>query len=291
MPTTPAATPTTRTARRTSTRPRARRPRKTTAVSSLAPWPSRRLTSVSNGVVSCLGEGVPFSAGQRRVPRKRRKIEGQPRYGRYSYVFSEGDDRRFRLDPSKSPWWDLLNDPSVGDESSAAGRKFRFKFRLPYGMVMALVSEAQSNPAWRDKPPGTDHGRGPARHPLVLKVLAALRHLGKGLDPETLEEGAHISASCLKVFIPSFIEWLGTVVYSREVRLPTGEHLERSMKVYETLGFPGAYCSADGVHVPWDRAPSKNQHLYVGKGYAPSRGLYVCCTLARSFTSRPPPHL
>ena len=131
-----------------------------------------------------LGEGVPFFAGQRRVPRKRRKIEEQPRYGRYSYVFSEGDDRRFRLDPSKSPWWDLLNDPSVGDESSAAGRKFRFKFRLPYGMAMALVSEAQPNPAWRDKPSGTGHGRGPARHPLVLKVLAALRHLAEVGDDE-----------------------------------------------------------------------------------------------------------
>ena len=58
---------------------------------------------------------------------------------------------------------------------------------------------------------------------------------------------------------------MGTTIYKREVRLPEGDDLERAMKVYEMLGFPGAYCSADGVHVPWDRAPAKNHHLYVGK--------------------------
>ena len=75
------------------------------------------------------------------------------------------------------------------------------KFRLPYAMAMQLVKEAQADPQWCDKAVG-DAGRGASRHPLVIKVLAALRHLGKGIDAETLEDGAQISQSTLKVFIP-----------------------------------------------------------------------------------------
>jgi len=44
----------------------------------------------------------------------------------------------------------------------------------------------------------------------VLKVLAALRHLGKGIDPETIEEAAQIGEATLRAFILQFVEWLGT---------------------------------------------------------------------------------
>ena len=217
-----------------------------------------------------LGPGVERRAGCRngRHGRKKRKVETRARHGRYEHEFVEGVEQRWRLDPNKSVWWELLNHPEVADENSAAGRRFRSKFRLPYAMAMQLVADAQKVDEWKDKPSGPGNGRGPGRHPLVLKVLATLRHLGKGLDPETLEEGAQISKSLLKVFIPAFVKWMAETLYPREVRLPTGTHLERSMRVYETLGFPGAYCSADGVHVEWDRAPAATRADYVGKeGY------------------------
>ena len=102
-----------------------------------------------------LGRSVGHRGGVRSTgPKKRRKVEEKPREGRYAYLFEEGDPRRFKLDPDKSLWWDLLNNPSVGDESSAAGRKFRHKFRLPYAMAMALVNEAQQDARWHDKPAG-----------------------------------------------------------------------------------------------------------------------------------------
>ena len=41
-------------------------------------------------------------------------------------------------------------------------------------------------------------------------------------------------------------------------------------KVYEKLGFPGACCSIDGVHVPIDRAPASQHHLFTGKEKFPS---------------------
>ena len=80
--------------------------------------------------------------------------------------------------PARAPgWWSELQHPEVDDETSAAGRRFRHKFRLPYAMAMELVNEAQAVKEFRDKPPGEGGGRGPPRHPLVLKVLAVLRHL------------------------------------------------------------------------------------------------------------------
>ena len=76
-----------------------------------------------------------------------------------------------------------------------AYNKFRRKFRLPLPMVEQLVAEAQHVKEFKDKPPGVGHGLGHAHHPLILKVLAALRCLGKGVHVEDVEDAAHISAS------------------------------------------------------------------------------------------------
>jgi len=194
--------------------------------------------------------------------RKRRQVELRARKGRYEYEFEEGDIRRWRLDPAKSPWWELLRHPEVAEKGSPAWKKFRHKFRLPYQMAMELVERAQTNPEFSD---GGGEKSGRKRHPLVLKVLAALRHLGKGLDAESLEEVAMISETVLKTFIPKFLKWLVDTMYEKWVQLPEGTKLARSLAVYERLGFPGAFCSADGVHVPWDRAPSNQHNLFVGK--------------------------
>ena len=121
---------------------------------------------------------------------------------------------------------------------------------MPKVCVDALVHEASKNPKWADKPPGSGHGRGPARAPLLLKVLAALSYLGKGCDMVDLEDLAHISESTLKVFIPAFLKWLAHDEFAKHVHLPRGDALDKAMDVYTRLGAPGACASADGVHVP-----------------------------------------
>ena len=61
------------------------------------------------------------------------------------------------------------------------------------------------------------NGRGHGRYPLILKMLAGLRCLGKGVDPEDVADQAHISPSALKTFVPKFIQWL-TYPYSLDWR-------------------------------------------------------------------------
>ena len=69
-----------------------------------------------------LGPGVERRAGCRRG-RKKRKVETRARHGRYEHEYVEGTEQRWRLDPDKSVWWELLNHPEVADENSAAGRR------------------------------------------------------------------------------------------------------------------------------------------------------------------------
>ena len=99
-----------------------------------------------------------------------------------------------------------------------------------------------------DKPAGPGHGRGPPRKPLTLLVLAALRHMGAGVDYDDLEEVCNVSAGKLRQFIPDFIEWLATIWYEEVVQLPTGADLDLSSEVFAKLGFPGAFCSSSHLY-------------------------------------------
>ena len=181
---------------------------------------------------------VPAATTTKRA-RKERKKEEAPRMPRNVGDFPKGDIRLWRLDPATSPWWQLIKKPGVDVVGTRAYNAFRRKFRLPLIEVTKLVDAAQLVEQWTDKETGQGLGRGPARHPLMLKVLAALRCLGKGCDPESQEDGSHISASCLKVFVPAFVRWLADDVFKRSVYLPEGQDLQDSLAVFSKLGFPG----------------------------------------------------
>eukprot|EP00965_Chrysotila_dentata_P078480 2585820-Pleurochrysis_carterae.AAC.1 len=51
--------------------------------------------------------------------------------------------------------------------------------------------------------------------------------------------------------------------------------------VYEKLGFPGAICSIDGVHIHWARCPSKQWAAHKGKEGCPTRVYNVACDHTR----------
>ena len=201
-----------------------------------------------------------------RKPRKKEQHKRSP----LNPEEPDGSLKRWRFDPSKSPWWKLMNRRGVREPGTRAYLKFRRKFRLPLTEVEKLVKEAQSVPEWKDKPSGVGHGRGHGRHPLIIKVLAALRCLAKGVDVEEVEDGAQISQYTLALFVPAFVQWLSEVVGAREIRLPKGDHLDRSLHVYARLGYPGAYCETDGVHLAWDSCPAAHHALFNGKESYPT---------------------
>ena len=118
----------------------------------------------------------------------------------------------------------------------------------------------------------------PERHPLIMKVLAALRHLATGDDYQSLEDAARLSASLLKKFIPVFIRWLARNEFARLVRLPEGQSLRQNLSIYKRLGFPGAFCETDGVHLHWDCCPEKWAARFIGKEGYPTIAFNVSVT-------------
>ena len=201
---------------------------------------------------------------------KKRKKETKPRARRNSQEEPRGSIAARRLNSSESPWWSLINHADVRNVHSFHGKRFRRKFRLPMCEVDTVIEEAQKVDKWRDKPGGIGNGRGQARNPLLLKVLAALRHLCKGIDAETLEDVALISESSLDVFFREFINWMATVMYPKYIKLPDAAKLKASTEVYAALGFPGAYCETDGVHLEWDACPAAWRARCVGKESYPT---------------------
>ena len=89
------------------------------------------------------GCGVPVGP---RMRKKRVQEVAGSRDKRFSHDFSWRDERARRFDHAKSPWWGLIQHPDVYDETSAAGRRFRRKFRMPKVGVDALVLEASKQP-------------------------------------------------------------------------------------------------------------------------------------------------
>ena len=189
---------------------------------------------------------------------------------------------RWRCHPERdSHWTVLITNPFVYDESSYTGRKFRRKFRLPRKLVDDLCELAQRKEAFVDKPGGPGCGKGPPRHPFLYKLLGTLMMLGKGVDAETAAEAAQLANSSMSRFFKEITEWLGTEVYTKEVRIPTGIELTRALSAYELQGFPGACCSVDGVHWPWDACPAVRRWEYVGKEGYPTFAFNVAVLMTR----------
>ena len=76
--------------------------------------------------------------------RKARKLETRPRAGQFDGLYAKGDARRRVLDPTTSPWWALLQNPETRDETSARGKRFRRKFRLPLTVIERIVQSCSA---------------------------------------------------------------------------------------------------------------------------------------------------
>jgi len=207
-------------------------------------------------------------AGKR--TRKPRKKETAKRVHQREGEFPAGSYEARVLDPKTSPWWRLIHKSDVLDESSRNGIRFRRKFRMPFALVKQIQAQAEQDPEWQDKPAGPGHGRGLPRHPLIMKVLVVLRHLASGDTYASLEDQSQIAESTLKKMIPKFIKWMDENFVPLHIRLPEGKHLEHSLGLYARLGFPGALCETDGVHLEWDSCPAGVHGRYTGKEQYPT---------------------
>ena len=97
----------------------------------------------------------------------------------------------------------MSRDPALKRPGRKLARKFRRRFRVPYPLFLLLLEELQSDTdgGWDNK---DSTGLESRKVPLEIKLLAALRALGRGEVFDTLAEITFVSEDTLRLF---FHKW------------------------------------------------------------------------------------
>ena len=223
--------------------------------------------------------------GQKARRRRRQLLRSIAKAARQSPA-SVGKRKRKKRTPRfplLSAWARFMKREGVDDPEHANGKLFRKRFRLPFPVYQKMLAKLEEHPDFVSSPDAI--GRQPA--PLYLKVLACLRVLGRGECFDTCEELSEIVAPTLTEFFHRFIDWLHSQ-YDIWVRmLSTEVEIQRVLKQYATLGYPGCLGSIDCCHVHWDRCPADQTNENTGKEGYPSRSfeVRVPCHLCSAMSS------
>ena len=110
------------------------------------------------------------------------------------------EPRPYRRDYFDSSWWKVVTDPLVANPTSAPGKLFRRRFRVPYPVFQDLMEMAQQL-GFPKLPISAAKVEG---IPLELQVLGVLRVLGRGTCFDGIEELTGGSAEAHRVFFHSF---------------------------------------------------------------------------------------
>ena len=100
---------------------------------------------------------------------------------------------RWRWPSWQSNWLNILKNEETYNPKSYWGMNFRGKFRVPRKVFDYLLKETAASGLFPVKKEYGDGKRGPAGHPLELKLLSSLRVMAKGCDFEAVSEVALIS--------------------------------------------------------------------------------------------------
>ena len=177
-----------------------------------------------------------------------------------------------------SAWARFLRRPDIKDPGTKDGKLFRRRFRVPYPVFVdicrTLVERAEF------KVDGTQGNSKVPSAPLALKVLAALRVLGRGECFDTCYELSNIHSETLRRFFHRFTAFYASQYdnYIKKPRTPTEVQWVLSQWVlsqYERLGFPGDIGSVDCVHLHWARSPAMDVNYHAGKSGVPTRAFEV----------------
>jgi hypothetical protein len=169
--------------------------------------------------------------------------------------------KRVARDYENSVWGKMLRHPEIGIEGSFTNLKFRTRFRTPYAFFRdILIPECRLR--------GVLVNQRTSRISLELKVMVALRILGRDAVSDSCEELSEIARStCNDIFI-QFVAQFNAAFYDDVIKPPTGDNLLHVMETYRKLGFPGCVGSIDCTHVKWRQCPKSLRFECSGKeGY------------------------
>jgi hypothetical protein len=169
----------------------------------------------------------------------------------------------------------VLQSPEIAEEGSFVNKKFRRRFRIPYRLFKdALVPMCTSANIFLMK--------YKSFIPIELKILVALRILGRDAKADDIAELSNVGESTANYIFKTFVREFNKTFLSNYVEFLEGDDLIRTMETYRVLGTPGAIGSVDCTHVRLQRCPKTLRWLCTGKESYPSLSFHVVVDHFRS---------
>ena len=180
------------------------------------------------------------------------------------------------LSPKQTAWYFVyVKNPPLGDAKFEA--KFRRRFRMPYAEFPKLLEKVKADDSFRRWI--SKDAVGKESSPIELLLLGSLRHLGRGLTFDDLEEHTAISEETHRQFFHVFITFGRDFLYPFYVSMPTtAEQYQTNTHEFNVGGLTGAGFSTDGTHViMWNCAHNLKQANTGFKQSHPTRSFNVSC--------------
>jgi hypothetical protein len=155
-------------------------------------------------------------------------------------------------DYHQSDWGRMLRDPNVSDLNTDVGKQFLNLFRIPFVlMTNVLVPQCVAVNVFEQS--------GVSKIPVEIKVMVALRILGRNGCSDGCIEGSFVAKSTATELFRKFVQNYNLHYYNSSVRLPTGDHILKLKEEYKQIGFPGCIGSMDTTRI-YCRMTSKDQY-------------------------------
>ena len=122
-----------------------------------------------------------------------------------------------RTDYENSSWARMLQEEDLRNPRSDAAKTFRLRFRVPYPMYVDLVELAESELGFKRDPTDVTGRKG---IPLVIKMLAVLRVLGRGTCFDGIEELAFGDQETYRIFFHDFCKKFAAKFYDKWIYAP-----------------------------------------------------------------------
>jgi hypothetical protein len=198
--------------------------------------------------------------------------------------------RRRPISKQDAPWQKMLDgyqkgENSIGDPETRDGKYFRRRFRMPYTLFLALI-QVILDEAWfpkygrnGDGPLDCTKNRGASLH---VKVLSALRVLGRGVIFDECFDGSGCGEESIRVFFHSFTaRCCGSLFQSVIVPPKTPQEIGIATRVYEKMGMGPALASTDCTHIELGNCPHNFRIVCTGKSGKPTLSYSLSCSHQR----------
>jgi len=183
------------------------------------------------------------------------------------------------LEPKKTLW--CLACATSEPECPKLREKFRVRFRLPHKEHLELLGRAKLDDRfarWQ-----RCDAAGTPSSPIQLLLLGSLRHLGRGLMFDDLEEFAAMGEETHRQFFHVFVEFGRDILFPMHIKMPrTADEFATHMSEFTTGCLPGAGFSADATNVLLWRCTHNLKQAHIGfKDTHPARTHNLTCNHQR----------